>query len=58
MKTYIISCTKGTREVVGTYHDAIKAAKAMEKRLQPSYGVSIEMDDETIAEVRDGVVVR
>jgi hypothetical protein len=54
---YKLISTKGTREVEGTQADAIAAAIAMEADLQPAYGVTVEIDGETVAEIRDGVDV-
>lgn len=48
---YKLISTKGTREVEGTLEDAI----AMEADLQPAYGVTVDLDGETVAEIRDGV---
>lgn len=55
--TYKLLSTKGDREVEGTRADAIAAAIAMEADLQPAYGVTVEIDGETVAEIRDGVDV-
>lgn len=55
---YKLISTKGTESVDGSRADAIAAAIAMEDRLQPSYGITIEDEDgETVAEVRDGALV-
>lgn len=35
---------------------AIAAAIAMEAELQPAFGVTVDMDGETVAEIRDGIV--
>lgn len=54
-ENYKLISTKGTREFFGTQDDAIKAAVAMEADLQPAFGVTVDLDGETIAEIRDGV---
>lgn len=55
MATYRFISTKGIREFTGTADEAIAAAKAMEAELQPAYGVTVELDGETVAEIRNGV---
>lgn len=55
--TYKLITTKGTETVDGTFDEAVAAAIAMEDRLQPAFGVTVEDEDgETVAEIRDGVV--
>lgn len=50
--------TKGTRDLGSVTRDeAIAEAVAMETELQPAYGVTVDDDGVTIAEVRDGEVV-
>ena len=53
--TYKLISTKGEREVEGTQEEAIAAAIAMDGELQPAYGVTVELDGETVAEIEDGV---
>lgn len=53
---YKLISTKGTRTITGTEHEAIQAAIAMESELQPSFGVTVELDGATVAEIRDGEV--
>lgn len=53
---YKLISTKGTRTITATMHEAIQAAIAMEAELQPSFGVTVELDGSTVAEVRDGEV--
>lgn len=55
MTTYTINSIKGSRTIDGTQADAIAAAIAMEEELQPAFGVTVELDGETVAEIRDGV---
>lgn len=55
MKTYKLISTKGTDTFTGAHKDAITAAIAMEERLQPAFGVTVEVDGETVAEIRDGI---
>lgn len=58
MKTYTISSVKGSKAVSGTAEEAIAAAVEMERDTQPAFGVTVDIDGETVAEVRDGVVER
>jgi len=53
---YKLISTKGTRKFNGTHAQAIEAAIAMEDELQPAYGVTVEMDGETIAEIENGAI--
>ena len=56
MTTYTISSVKGGKTVSGSLEDAISAAVRMERDLQPALGVTVDLDGETVAEVRDGNV--
>ena len=58
MTTYRITSVKGSKTVSGTAEEAIAAAVEMEREMQPAYGVTVELDGETVAEVRDGMVER
>jgi hypothetical protein len=51
---YRLISTKGTRTITGTEAEAIQAAREMERELQLAFGVSVELDGVTVAEVRDG----
>lgn len=51
---YRLISTKGTEAIEGTREDAVAAAIAMEERLQPAFGVTVEADGVTVAEIRDG----
>lgn len=51
---YLLTSTKGRRTVTGTEADAIREAIKMEEKLQPAFGVTVSLDDETVAEIRDG----
>jgi len=52
--TYTLISVKGTRTMEGTETEAIAAAIAMEAELQPAFGVTVELDGETVAEICDG----
>jgi hypothetical protein len=54
---YKLISTKGIRTVTGTEAEAVQAAIAMEKELQPAFGITIELDGVTVCEVRDGEVI-
>jgi hypothetical protein len=57
--TYILTCSRDTRNFTGTLAEAIETAIAMEWELEPSFGVAIvDAKAATVAEIRDGVPCR
>jgi hypothetical protein len=58
MKTYKLVSVKGTETFTGKLAEAIHAAIEMDRRLQPSFGVTVEsVDGDTLATIVDGRVV-
>ena len=58
MKTYKLVSVKGTETFTGKLAEAIHAAIEMERRLQPSFGVTVEsVYGDTLATIVDGRVV-
>jgi hypothetical protein len=58
MNTYKLISVKGNETFTGKLAEAIQAAIKMDRRLQPSFGVTVEsVDGDTLATIVDGRVV-
>lgn len=48
---FTLNSTKGTKIIDGSLEEAIRAAVQMDADLQPAYGVTVEDEDGTIAQI-------